>query len=64
MKELLKQQIAWRDGLQASGVHVGLPSFQPPRGLTVVRSRQCSRIFLVRKQCSRISCEYDVLDLS
>jgi hypothetical protein len=38
MKELLKQQIAWREDLLASGVHVGVPSFQPPKGLTVVSS--------------------------
>lgn len=42
MKELLKQQIGWREDLQASGVLVGVPSFQPPRGLTVVSSGSSS----------------------
>jgi hypothetical protein len=43
MKELLKQQISWREDLQACGVHVGVPSFQPPRGLTVVSGSSSSR---------------------
>lgn len=38
MKEMLKQQIAWREELAASGVHVGIPTFQPPKGITIVSS--------------------------
>lgn len=37
MRELHKQQGAWRDELAAKGVLVGLPSFRGPTGLTVVR---------------------------
>lgn len=50
MKELLKQQISWREDLQGSGVYVGVPSFQPPRGLTVVSSSSSSRMLTVIQQ--------------
>lgn len=39
MKDLFKQQVAWREELQAAGALVGVPSFQlPPKGITVVSS--------------------------